>query len=413
MTPEEQHAVGVVTLSRLKQCLSEGYPVVFGFDLYWTDDESDNIPWQEDKEDYLTLQLPPKSERKRKDGHTVLAIGYEKNRKLNPNGAASGMVLCQNSWGTPASKNGWKSRGGLFWLPFSWILDWDATDDFWMLREFEHPRPEEPKFPTAVYPQYHQQRKGWDGKLTLFGPRFGENLDYLSTHVREHTSGIGVSCVFSNHSRYLLINDVPKEDGYVDSRGDNDHRSVARVIRPFSEQVNFGMRVDGVWSSAVFRLAVWDIPTTADLFMGKGDKSHDWSMEERASLPLSDLNVQKAKDWLEKYVTPNADNGGKLECIFPGSRPITYLFVVFKHACVELLDVGLEKGGIDFIENNRDEIGRLVGFWDRAFERDQYSAWQYMKDPTFIGGAFRSSPNPGQTKGEGLEPNTIAAIWGV
>ncbi len=42
LTDEERKAVGVVTLMQLKQCLSEGYPVVFGFWYYWED-----LPWEE------------------------------------------------------------------------------------------------------------------------------------------------------------------------------------------------------------------------------------------------------------------------------------------------------------------------------------------------------------------------------
>ena len=45
------------------------------------------------------LQLPPKETRVRKDGHTVLAIGYDKYKKICPWDTVSGMVLCQNSWG--------------------------------------------------------------------------------------------------------------------------------------------------------------------------------------------------------------------------------------------------------------------------------------------------------------------------
>ncbi|KAI4182116.1 MAG: hypothetical protein L6R41_006192 [Letrouitia leprolyta] len=51
----------------------------------------------------------------RDDGHAVIAISYDESR---------GQVLYQNSWGSEWSKQ------GRFWLDYSWITDWEATDDF-------------------------------------------------------------------------------------------------------------------------------------------------------------------------------------------------------------------------------------------------------------------------------------------
>lgn len=144
MTPAEKKAVGVVTLALLRQCLSEGYPVVFGFQYYW-----DHPPWNKEKETWLLPALPesqqhsspPEKYDRAKGtsdpigGHTVLAIGYNDSKS---------QVLCQNSWGNGLDENGnptaKNSKDGIFWMDYSWITDWEATDDFWMIREIQQPK---------------------------------------------------------------------------------------------------------------------------------------------------------------------------------------------------------------------------------------------------------------------------------
>ncbi|KAJ9612390.1 hypothetical protein H2200_003987 [Cladophialophora chaetospira] len=122
---EERQAVGVVTLMQVKQCLSEGYPVVFGFWFYW-----DPLPWKQytdTKEWYLDplpTEMQHNPEQERHGGHTVLIVGYDNKRK---------QVLVQNSWGTKATEEGTPR----FWMPYNWITDWECTDDFWMVRLIE------------------------------------------------------------------------------------------------------------------------------------------------------------------------------------------------------------------------------------------------------------------------------------
>ena len=145
MTLEEKKAVGVVTLSLLRQCLSEGYPVVFGYWYYW-----EFPPFNKEAETWVLPALPesqqhsppPKRYNREKaapetlGGHTVLAIGYDDSRK---------QVLCQNSWGTGLNADGkpdaGQSKDGRFWMDYSWITDWEASDDFWMIRETQRPDP--------------------------------------------------------------------------------------------------------------------------------------------------------------------------------------------------------------------------------------------------------------------------------
>ncbi|PMD31452.1 hypothetical protein L207DRAFT_640744 [Hyaloscypha variabilis F] len=123
-TEDERNTAGATTLQNLKQCLTEGYPVVFGFTFYW-----DSPPWETDTEIYYLLpsldddqrhKPPPKDENgKAFGGHTVLAIGYDDN---------TGQVLCRNSWGKE------REKPGLFYMTYDWITDWEATNDFWTLR---------------------------------------------------------------------------------------------------------------------------------------------------------------------------------------------------------------------------------------------------------------------------------------
>ena len=121
MNDEERRAVGVVTLMQLKQCLTEGYPVVFGFNYYWPEP-----PWIKKADGWVLPALAVSEQHKGPPagsffgGHSVVAIGYDEDKK---------MVLCQNSWGKDWSAN------GKFWIDYNWIKDWEATDDFWMIRE--------------------------------------------------------------------------------------------------------------------------------------------------------------------------------------------------------------------------------------------------------------------------------------
>ncbi|KAF5576169.1 hypothetical protein FPCIR_12737 [Fusarium pseudocircinatum] len=114
---DEMAAIGTITLFRLRQCIYEGYPVVFGFRFYWDSLKTHGTPDSE----FPTLDdLPPKP-RADHDGHAVLAVGYDHPNKR---------VLIQNSWGSENSAH--------FWMPYEWIKDFDATEDFWMVRVKKH-----------------------------------------------------------------------------------------------------------------------------------------------------------------------------------------------------------------------------------------------------------------------------------
>lgn len=123
---EYRHAVSVITLARLKQCLVEGYPVVFAFSLYWN-----SPPWVEPPSGSKELPALPEMPDEWRDkpqpggGHAVLAVGFE------DDGKGGGRVLCQNSYGESQHH---------FWMSYSWIHEYYATSDFWMIRSISSPK---------------------------------------------------------------------------------------------------------------------------------------------------------------------------------------------------------------------------------------------------------------------------------
>ena len=127
----DKDKTGVLLLKYLRHCLSEGFPVVFAFKYYW-----ESIPWDTkeaiwsmpdiwaDKTVSARHTYPTHSW----GGHAVLAVGYDNQKQA---------VLCQNSWGINVDP--WYSEGGLFWMPYAWITDYAATNDFWTIRSHKPP----------------------------------------------------------------------------------------------------------------------------------------------------------------------------------------------------------------------------------------------------------------------------------
>lgn len=123
LTDEEKRAIGVITLARVKQCLVEGYPVVFGLKMYWPD----RIPFTHEvdahlKTEYASLpeinsDLKEKAEGKNWHGYHALIVGFDD---------STSSVLCQNSQGA--------DNAPYFRMSYNWICDYEATYDFWMIR---------------------------------------------------------------------------------------------------------------------------------------------------------------------------------------------------------------------------------------------------------------------------------------
>ncbi|KAJ9653919.1 hypothetical protein H2198_006970 [Neophaeococcomyces mojaviensis] len=127
LKPHERRTIGNLTLLRLRQCIAEGHPVVFGFHAYepfancWVEPQPND-----DSEGIWSFKDLPTDNQVRGNygGHAVLAIGFHD---------AKQRILCQNSWGAGPSVS-WGGGKGVFWLGYNWIRDYEATADFWMMR---------------------------------------------------------------------------------------------------------------------------------------------------------------------------------------------------------------------------------------------------------------------------------------
>lgn len=110
---EKHHALRYYSVNQdstsLRTCLSESYPVTFGFTVYdnFYDIGSDGV---------LTLPGPKDSV---VGGHCVAIVGYDDSTQL---------FKCRNSWGSS-----WGDQG-YFYMPYAYILDSNLSDDFWTVR---------------------------------------------------------------------------------------------------------------------------------------------------------------------------------------------------------------------------------------------------------------------------------------
>ena len=75
------------------------------------------------------------------DGHSVLAVGYDDATKL---------ILVQNSRGSDWGNHGY------FYMPYAWISDFAATNDFWTIRSIE----ENPYRAPVRWEQIHKEVVG-------------------------------------------------------------------------------------------------------------------------------------------------------------------------------------------------------------------------------------------------------------
>jgi C1A family cysteine protease len=98
-------------LQQMKGCLASGYPFVIGFTVY------DSFESEEVATTGI-LNMPGPSESV-VGGHAVLVVGYD-DAKLR--------WKVRNSWSAQ-----W-GLGGYFWMPYSYLLDPNLSDDFWTIR---------------------------------------------------------------------------------------------------------------------------------------------------------------------------------------------------------------------------------------------------------------------------------------
>jgi len=102
----------VQSLEQLKQCLIEGFPFVFGFNVYSS---------FETKEVAETGDMPmPKEGEELLGGHAVCAVGFDDNRRV---------FIVRNSWGDI-----WGDKG-YFYMPYAFITNTSLCSDFWTVRK--------------------------------------------------------------------------------------------------------------------------------------------------------------------------------------------------------------------------------------------------------------------------------------
>jgi C1A family cysteine protease len=97
-------------LSQFQGCLASGSPFVFGFTVYESF-ESDAVARTG------IVPMPSTTERV-VGGHAVMCVGYDDTNRY---------FIVRNSWGTD-----WGLKG-YFELPYSYLLDENLSDDFWVI----------------------------------------------------------------------------------------------------------------------------------------------------------------------------------------------------------------------------------------------------------------------------------------
>ena len=102
-------------ISHIKQSIINGFPVVFGFQVY------ESFEGAQIAQDGI-LHMPQPSENI-VGGHAVLCVGFDDNFVID---GVAGAVLVRNSWGAE-----WGGMKGYFKMPYKYIADPNLADDLW------------------------------------------------------------------------------------------------------------------------------------------------------------------------------------------------------------------------------------------------------------------------------------------
>ena len=102
------------SLYEVKHCLTEGYPITFGFMIF------DSM--MTDRVAKTGVVPVPSNLEQPMGGHAVLAIGYDDEKKA---------LLVRNSWGKQ-----WGIDGD-FWLPYEFVTQRNMSADYWTIRMVE------------------------------------------------------------------------------------------------------------------------------------------------------------------------------------------------------------------------------------------------------------------------------------
>jgi len=102
------------TLYEVKHCLSDGYPVVFGFTVF------ESMMTEEVARTGI-VPMPGPNE-SALGGHAILAVGYDDSKNA---------LIVRNSWG-----EGWGLKG-YFYLPYGFVEKENMSADYWTIRLVE------------------------------------------------------------------------------------------------------------------------------------------------------------------------------------------------------------------------------------------------------------------------------------
>ena len=100
------------TKEQIKQCLIDGFPIVFGFEVF------ESFMSDQVKETGVMSMPNPEDGDKVVGGHAVVIVGLNDERDA---------FLIRNSWGINWGINGY------FWMPCEFLLDSDYCSDFWTI----------------------------------------------------------------------------------------------------------------------------------------------------------------------------------------------------------------------------------------------------------------------------------------
>ena len=102
------------SIPQVKQCLANGYPVVFGFTVY-----SSFLSKQVERTGIMPM---PQDGDQLEGGHAVMAVGYDDSKNA---------LIVRNSWGKD-----WGIKG-YFYMPYAYTSLAQLTSDFWTIRLVE------------------------------------------------------------------------------------------------------------------------------------------------------------------------------------------------------------------------------------------------------------------------------------
>lgn len=97
--------------ANIKSALVNGYPIVFGMNVY--------AQMMSNEAATTGMVTMPTATDQPEGGHCILLTGYDDSKKL---------WKCMNSWNTT-----WGDKG-FFYLPYEYLLNCDLASDFWVLK---------------------------------------------------------------------------------------------------------------------------------------------------------------------------------------------------------------------------------------------------------------------------------------